>query len=198
MSRHPQIAITGGIGSGKSYVCHILSQKGINVYDCDAAAKRLMATSSELQTELSLAVGEDIFQGGTLQKSKLTKFLLESEANKQTINDIVHPAVAADFLSSGYTWLESAILFEAGFDHRIDFDYIVCVVAPEELRIQRIMSRDGITREQAEKWISCQTPQQAIANKCHFCINNDGTNNLETTIDCILDSIYPNSKHTNI
>lgn len=198
MSRHPQIAITGGIGSGKSYVCHILSQKGINVYDCDAAAKRLMATSSKLQQELSLTVGEDIFVGGALQKPKLTKFLLESEANKQAINDIVHPAVAADFLSSEYTWLESAILFESGFNHRVDFDYIVCVVAPEELRTQRIMSRDGITREQAEKWISCQTPQQAIASKCHFCINNDGTNNLETTIDSILDSIYPNSKHTNI
>ena len=190
MNKHPLIAITGGIGSGKSFVCRLLKQKGIEVYDCDAAAKRLMASDAKLQAELSNVVGCEIFVDGVLQKPLLTKFLLESDTNKQAINDVVHPAVAADFLSSRYSWLESAILFESGFDKRICFDYIVGVTAPVDLRISRIMSRDNISKEQAEMWLRRQTSQQDVANRCNFLIVNDGTTHLATDIDAILEGIY--------
>lgn len=110
-----KIAITGGIGSGKSYVCRLLEQRGIAVYDCDAAAKRLMRTSTTLQQQLKTLVGDAVYSAdGVLQKPVLAEFLLASEANKLAINDIVHPAVATDFATSGQQWLESAILFESG------------------------------------------------------------------------------------
>ena len=90
-------AITGGIGSGKSYVCSKLKDYGIEVYDCDAAAKRLMRTDKSLQNRLSDAVGTEVFPAGQLDKVVLAKFLLSSEANNRIVNSIVHPAVAVDF-----------------------------------------------------------------------------------------------------
>lgn len=83
MNNLPRIAITGGIGSGKSYVCKLLADRGVKVYDCDAAAKRIMATDTALQANLNAVVGEEVFIDGILQKPILAKFLLASEANKQ-------------------------------------------------------------------------------------------------------------------
>lgn len=180
-------AITGGIGSGKSYVCRILESRGISVYDCDAAAKQLMRTSEKLQKELCQLVGQDVFTSdGQLQKRVLADFLLASEANKLALNDVIHPAVAEDFLSSGMTWLESAILFESGFDRRIHFDRVVCVSAPRDVRIQRIMRRDNITAEKAAEWIDTQMAQEEVERRSHFIIVNDGKSNIEQQVDNML------------
>ena len=179
------IAITGGIGSGKSFVCDILRRKGFSVYDCDAAAKRLMATDGELQQRLSQLVGDGVYRNGVLQKSVLAQFILESEANKQAVNDIVHPAVATDYMSSGCQWLESAILFDAGFDRRVPFDIIVGVIAPDEVRTERIMTRDGISRQQAMQWIGCQIPQETVANHCDYIISNGTGDDVEAQVEDI-------------
>lgn len=189
MNNLPRIAITGGIGSGKSYVCKLLADRGIKVYDCDAAAKRIMATDTALQANLNAVVGEEVFIDGILQKPILAKFLLASEANKQAINDVVHPAVAADFIASNYQWLESAILFDAKFNERINFDYIVCVIAPEDVRIERIAQRDGISHEQALQWIKRQMPQEEMEKKADFIIINDGTSNLSAAIKSLLEAV---------
>lgn len=183
------IAITGGIGSGKSFVCDILRRKGFSVYDCDAAAKRLMATNLELQQRLSQLVGDGVYRNGVLQKSVLAQFILESEANKQAVNDIVHPAVATDYMSSGCQWLESAILFDAGFDRRVPFDIIVGVIAPDEVRTERIMTRDGISRQQAMQWIGCQIPQETVANRCDYIISNGNGDDVEAQIEDICKKI---------
>ena len=189
-----KIAITGGIGSGKSYVCRLLEQRGIEVYDCDAAAKRLMRTSDRLQQQLKALVGDAVYSAdGVLQKPVLAEFLLASEANKIAINDIVHPAVADDFAASGKQWLESAILFESGFDRRIAFDHIVCVTAPRPVRIQRIVQRDNITPERAAEWIDVQMSQQEVAQHSDFCIQNDGESDLQAQIDDILRQIAINN-----
>lgn len=183
-------AITGGIGSGKSYVCRMLESRGISVYDCDAAAKRLMRTSEKLQQELRQLVGQDVYTSdGQLQKRVLADFLLTSEANKQALNDVIHPAVAEDFLSSGMTWLESAILFESGFDRRVSFDRVVCVSAPRDVRIQRIMRRDNITAEKAAEWIDTQMAQEEVERRSHFVIVNDGKSDIEQQIDNMLSKI---------
>ena len=179
------IAITGGIGSGKSFVCDILRRRGFGVYDCDAAAKRLMATDKDLQRELSQLVGNGVYSNGVLQKSVLAQFILESEDNKQAVNHIVHPAVAADYLSSGCQWLESAILFDANFDQRVTFDIIIGVVAPDEVRTERIMTRDGISREQALQWIGCQMPQETVARLCDYIISNGTGDDVETQVEDI-------------
>lgn len=190
-----KIAITGGIGAGKSYVCRLLEQRGIAVYDCDAAAKRLMRTSATLQQQLKTLVGNAVYSAdGVLQKPVLAGFLLASEANKLAINDIVHPAVATDFATSGQHWLESAILFESGFDRRIAFDCIVCVTAPREIRIQRIVQRDGITPERAAEWIDVQMSQEEMAERSDFRIHNDGVCDLQVQIDDILKQIAINNQ----
>lgn len=179
-------AITGGIGSGKSYVCRLLALRGIAVYDCDQAAKRLIAQDPDLQRTLKSLVGPTLYANGTLQKSVLAKFLLQSEANKQAIDEAVHPAVARDFQQSGYTWLESAILFDSGFYRRIHFTNTVGVTAPLELRVKRIMARDGITHDKAMEWIGRQWPQDKVTGLCNFIIVNDGKHDLETQINQLL------------
>ena len=95
----------------------------------------------------------------------------------------MHPAVANDFMLSNLQWLESAILFESGFNHRVKFNHVVCVSAPLEMRVRRIMERDSITRESALQWIDRQMPQEEIEKRADFVIVNDGRASLETQID---------------
>lgn len=191
-----KVAITGGIGSGKSYVCRLLAKRGIRVYDCDVAAKRLMREDVQLQQALSELVGSAVYSDGILQKAVLAKFLLASEHNKQAVNNIVHPAVAQDFMTSGYAWLESAILFESQFNERVPFDFIVCVSAPLEVRIRRIMSRDDISREEALDWINRQMTQETVAERSDYVIENDGRKDLEQQIEALLKQIN-NKKNGN-
>ena len=171
--------ITGGIGSGKSYVCKLLAQRGIEVYDCDAAAKRLIRTSLRLRQQLKALIG-------SLDKAAISRFLLASEENQQAVNAIVHPAVFQDFEESGMLWMESAILFESGADKLVD--RVVVVTAPEEIRIERVMQRDGITREKALQWIARQWPQEQVKARADFEIVNDGQADLNSQIERLLTS----------
>ena len=178
-----KIAITGGIGSGKSYVCRILEKQGIKVYDCDAEAKCLMRTDAELQAGLKKLVGEEVYSAdGILQKPVLAQFILTSEANKQAVNDVVHPAVARDFEQSDCEWMESAILFDSGFDRRTHFDKVVCVSAPVAVRLQRIMQRDHISQEKAQQWIDAVMPQEELIARSDYEIVNDGVRDVEAQV----------------
>ena len=189
------IAITGGIGSGKSYVCQLLEKRGIKVYDCDAAAKRLMRTSATLRQQLRQLVGPQVYRGCILQKRVLAEFLLASEANKQAVNEIVHPAVARDFIESDYQWLESAILFDSGFHRRVPFSFVVCVSAPEAVRVQRIMARDGISEAKALEWIHRQMPQEQVEGLSNFVIHNDGVVPLEPQVDHLIHQLDSLPQH---
>ena len=184
-----KIAITGGIGAGKSYVCQCLRSRGIDVFDCDAAAKRLMRTSATLQAALRKLVGDDVFSHDAqpvLNKSLLASFLLASDSHRQALNDLVHPAVAADFIRSGSEWLECAIFFDSGFHKRVPIERVVCVTAPLELRIQRVMARDGISRDKTLEWIHRQLPQEDVLRCSDFEIVNDGTADVSRQIDDLL------------
>ena len=187
-----KIVITGGIGSGKSYVCRILEKQGIRVYDCDAEAKRLMRTDAELQTGLKQLVGEEVYSAdGILQKPVLAQFILTSEANKQAVNDVVHPAVARDFEQSDCEWMESAILFDSGFDRRTHFDKVVCVSAPVGVRLQRIMQRDHISQEKAQQWIDAVMPQEELIARSDYEIVNDGERDVEAQVVHLLNLLNP-------
>ena len=166
--------ITGGIGAGKSYVCKLLKARGIEVYDCDAAAKRLIRTSASLQEQLRQLVG-------SLDKAAISRFLLASESNQQAINALIHPAVFRDFEQSGMQWMESAILYESGAYRLVD--RVIVVTAPEEVRIRRIMNRDGITREKAIKWIQRQWPQDEIRRRADYEIVNDGQSDIGSQLE---------------
>lgn len=182
-----KIAVTGGIGSGKSFVCSKLEQRGFKIYNCDDAAKRIIASSEKVKNELIKAVGEDAFLNGKLNKSVLTAFLLKNDDNAKVINGIVHPAVAEDFIKSGDNWMECAILFSSGFDRLVD--KTICVTAPAEVRINRIMQRDNISRQRAEEWINKQMPQEELVTLCDYEIVNDGLADLDVRINQILKSL---------
>ncbi len=172
--------ITGGIGSGKSYICRRLEARGITVYDCDSAAKRLIRTSPRLQKQIIALVG-------SLDKAAMSRFLLASEANQQAMNAIVHPAVFQDFQQSGIDWMESAILYESGISRLVDS--VVVVTAPLEVRIQRVMQRDGISREKVLEWMERQWPQEALRQRADFEIVNDGITDVDEQIDRLLKTI---------
>ena len=175
-----KVGITGGIGSGKSYVCKHLQQHGITVYDCDSAAKRLIRTSPTLQKQIISLVG-------SLDKAAMSRFLLASEANQQAMNAIIHPAVFQDFETSGMQWMESAILYESGANRLVD--KVVVVTAPQEVRIQRIIERDGITREKALQWIARQWSQDKVMKQADYEIVNDGEADIDRQIELLLESL---------
>ena len=168
------IALTGGIGTGKSFVAKILQQKGIEVFDCDRSAKKLMRENEEVKQKIVDLVGKEAYQNDVLNKALLAKFLLASPQNATALNEIVHPAVAKDFENS---------------DKRIDIDFVVCVSAPLETRISRIMKRDNITREAALQWITKQLNQDEVIAKADFELVNDGIKDVEIQLNEILSKI---------
>lgn len=174
-----RIGITGGIGSGKSYVCHILAQQlGVPFYDCDREAKRLMHASPELRQQLQALVGAEVYDAdGQLDKAVMSRYLFADAAHAARVNAIVHPAVKADFLAwaarqTTDVLMESAILVEAGFREVVDT--LIVVEAPLELRIRRAMQRDGASREQVEARIRQQLPAEELRKQADFIIINDG------------------------
>jgi len=180
------LGITGGIGSGKSYVSALLRQHfGIPVYDCDAEAKRLTATDPEIRRKLIRLVGSEVFDGQTLNKQVLADYLFSDSEHASKVNAIIHPAVLRDFeewaqgsLSPrGEVWrgavgLESAILFESGFNKFVD--KVLFVDAPEEVRLHRAMQRDTATEEQVRARMKMQHPE-LYRQQADFVIDNTAT-----------------------
>ena len=198
-----KIGITGGIGSGKSYVCRLLEQRGYTVYDCDSAAKRLIRTSPFIRRRLTALIGPETYfkesgdrsqESGEyiLNKKAVAEFLLKSEENARAIDRIVHPAVFRDFIESGMEWMESAIIYESGIYRLVD--RVIAVTAPEELRIQRVIARDEISREKVLEWMSRQLPQEEVRQRADFEIVNDGQADINRQLDDILGKIYHISK----
>ena len=181
-----KIGITGGIGSGKSYVCRHLQACGYEVFDCDSSAKYLMRNSTEVRQQLTDLIGPDTYKAdGTLNKAAVADFLLASPKNAKAINAIVHPAVFEAFRQSGLDFIESAILFESGANVLVD--KVIAVIAPKEIRLQRVMERDGISREQALQWMSRQQTQSKVISKSDFIVVNDGVTNIDKQIRKILE-----------
>lgn len=181
-----KIGIAGGIGSGKSYVCQHLRQRGFEVYDCDKAAKRLIRTSPEIREQLTALIGPTTYgEDGTLNKAAVAQYLLASEENAQAIDAIVHPAVFRDFEESGLDWLESAIMYESGI-YRL-MDRVIVVTAPLEIRINRVMKRDHISRQKVLEWMGRQLPQEEVVSRADFELVNDGVANIEQQLNQIIE-----------
>ena len=181
-SRHPGqicLGITGGIGSGKSYVAQMLQARwDVPVYDCDSEAKRLTAESDDIRTALTQLVGDHLWQQGQMQKPVLAAYLFASPEHAAQVNAIIHPAVRRDFLCwadahsrSPVVAIESAILCESGFHTLVDS--ILLVDAPLEVRLQRAMLRDGASRQQVMARMARQDSAQA-RQLARFTVINDG------------------------
>lgn len=188
-----KIGITGGIGTGKSYVCKRLTELyGIEVYDCDTEAKILMRTSPVIKQKLTELIGPDVYVNGELNKTVLTQYLLQSEYNANAINLIVHPVVFKDFEESEKACMESAILYESGADKLVD--KVIVVSAPEDVRIQRVMSRDNISRKKVLQWMQRQWSQEDVIKRADYEIINDGKTDIDNQLKIIFEQIKNNLK----
>lgn len=183
----PRVAVTGGIGSGKSFVCQRLIDRGIEVFNCDDVAKKLMREQVSLQQRLALLVGPGLYQDGVLNKAVMARFILASEENARQVDAVVHPAVAQAFLDSGVQWMECALLFESGFDRLVDI--AIYVDAPLETRIERVMRRDHIDRAKTLEWMARQMDPAEARDRSHYVILNDGNSDIDRQLNNIIKHI---------
>lgn len=182
-----KVGITGGIGSGKSTVSRILEECGVAVYTSDDRAKELMSSSPELRAKIIEAFGAEAYDGDRLNRAYLAQRIFNDPTALATLNSIVHPAVMDDFdswaeqQSGSYVVLESAILFEANLDNRVDC--VVSVLAPEELRIERAMQRDGASREDVVSRIANQISDDERTERSKYAIVNISLDDLQEDVE---------------
>ena len=181
-----KVGITGGIGSGKSTVCRLFAARGVAVYDCDAAAKRLMAEDEALKGAIVARFGEACYCDGMLNRSYLAEQIFGSDEAREALNGLVHPAVIADFerwaeeQAGEYVVLESAILFVAGLERHLD--YVVAILAPKPLRLERAMKRDDAQREQIEARMATQLDDDTLCAKADLSLVNIFEEELEQQV----------------
>lgn len=157
-----KVGLTGGIGSGKSVISRMFAMLGVAVYDTDAAAKRLMEADRRVVEAVTVLFGSDVFRDGKLDRAALAGIVFGDNDALKALESIIHPVVNEDFLrwavdagsDAGYVIAESAILFESGMNAVMDFT--VTVSAPEELRLQRAVKRDGVAAEKIRERMACQ------------------------------------------
>ncbi len=182
-----KVAITGGIGSGKSKVVELLAQRGVAAYDSDSRAKALMASSPELREQIIECFGSEAYDGKEVNRRYLAERVFNDKEALAKLNAIVHPAVMADFErwaeceEGNYVVMESAILFEAGLEG--SFDATVSVMAPEELRLERAMKRDGATEEQIRERMRNQLSDEERCDRSTFAIVNIELDDLEDDVE---------------
>lgn len=172
--------ITGGIGSGKSTVCRVFEQLGVPVYYADDRAKWLMANT--LREPLTALFGEQTWLAdGTLDRAYLARQIFGSPELLARMNALVHPAVYkdgdrwhADQMAAGaaYTLKEAALHYESG--GYVHMDRMIVVTAPEELRIRRVVARDGVAPEAVRARMEHQLPESEKVARADFIIYNDG------------------------
>lgn len=182
-----KIGVTGGIGSGKSTVCELLRDRGVAVYDSDSRAKQLMAESEALREQLIAAFGAECYNAEGLDRAFLASKVFGNEEALQQLNSIVHPAVRADFQAwaeqqqSPYVVLESAILFEAGFEPEVDAT--LAVMAPMPMRLERTMARDGVDKESVMRRMEHQLSDDELHRRASRTIVNINREYLEGDIE---------------
>ena len=182
-----KIGVTGGIGSGKSTVCELLRDRGVAVYDSDSRAKQLMTESEALREQLIAAFGAECYNAESLNRAFLASKVFGNEEALQQLNSIVHPAVRADFQAwaeqqqSPYVVLESAILFEAGFETEVDAT--LAVMAPMPMRLERTMARDGVDKESVMRRMEHQLSDDELHRRASRTIVNINREYLEGDIE---------------
>lgn len=171
-----KVAITGGIGTGKTTILSMFADKGIPVFNSDEIAREIMNTNPLLKNEIITAFGNKAYDKNKLNKKYLSNVVFNNETLLKKINSIVHPYVADEFNSwikkqdSKYIIYESAIIFEnqgEGF-----FDKIICVTAPEDDIISRVMKRNNFSKDKIKSIINRQLPNEAKIQKSDYVIEN--------------------------
>lgn len=178
-----KIGITGGIGSGKSTVSAAFVFLGVPYYPSDQRAKWLMNNKPDLIRKIQKIFGEQAYDKEGLNRKWIAQKVFANPSLLQELNQIVHPAVEKDYeefcelhKNAPYTLKEAAILFESGSYKGLD--KIILVVSPLELRIQRVMQRDSLSREEVLKRIQNQLSDEEKISKSDYVIQNDGEHSI--------------------
>ncbi len=200
-----KVGITGGIGSGKTTVCKYFEKLGIPVYYADEEAKKIMTKDPVVKKQLLEQFGKMVYlDNGELNKSFLRKRIFEDPISKKIIEEIVHPKVAENtqewfqtYAHFPYALKEAALLIESGA--YLELDKIIYVKAPKSLRIQWLMQRDNLTKDEINKRFKSQMPENKKIKYTDFIIENDGVKNLAQqvlNIDKILKSLSLSLTHS--
>ena len=184
------IAITGGIGSGKSVVSRLVKVMGYEVYDCDSRAKALMTEDSMVRQQLAEAFGEETYlDDGSLNRAHLSAAAFGDPTALTRLNAIVHPATATDLISwadeqadAGATvaFVETALLRTSGLDRVVD--EVWHVTASDQVRIDRVMARSGLTADQVKERMAAQRDEEAPADGEQVLVNDNVTELLPQVI----------------
>jgi len=172
------IGLTGGIGSGKTTVAGIFQSLGIAVFNADNEALALYSEDASLLREVAEMFGKEVLNSdGTLNRRMLASIVFGDEVALNKLNTLVHPRVANRFIQwknqqrSSIVLRESAILFESG--SYSDCDAVIVVSAPEKLRVERVMKRSALTKEEVEARMARQWPQSELQAQADWIIVND-------------------------
>ncbi len=174
-----RIGLTGNMGSGKSTIARIFEVLRVPVFYSDDVARQLYQRN-DVEKELALLFPDnDFYKNGIFQKSELSALVFSNPESLQKINQLIHPLVeqefqlwVIDYKHEPYVVQESAIIFENSLQHR--FKSVVHVSAPLEIRLQRIMNRDHLEKNQVEARMSNQLPEESKRSLADFVIENDG------------------------
>lgn len=185
-----RIGITGGIGAGKSLVAEIIKAMGYPVYNSDERAKELTESNPKIKEGLIHLFGEEIYQNDTLNKFALAQAIFSDESLREKVNALIHPIVREDFnlwtlaQNNSLVFNESAILFETrSFKN---FDAIILVYAPKELRIKRIMKRDNCSENEVLKRMNSQFSDEEKYQLTEFRVLNDEQTPLLVQVEKII------------
>ncbi|MDD2484064.1 MAG: dephospho-CoA kinase [Eubacteriales bacterium] len=176
-----RIGLTGGIGSGKSTVSRYLMEKGYPVLDADEIAKELLSAGSETLMELKEAFGEKtLLPDGTLDRKYVADLVFSDSSKKAILDKITHGKVLEEILlrasrlgEDAIVFIDAALLFEAGIDKYVDETWVVD--AGDDVRIQRVMDRDGLSKAEIQKRINNQMNRRDRLKKANYVLDNSGS-----------------------
>lgn len=173
-----RVGLTGGIGSGKTTVARVLEQSDVPVYYTDERGRWLSDNDPGVILKIKSLFGEEAYTGGELNRPFIAGKVFSDNLLLERLNGIVHPAVredyrawAAEHSEAPYTVLESAILFESGFDAEVE--KVIVVTAPEALRIERVMRRDGSDEASVRARIAAQMEEEERIARADFVLLAD-------------------------
>ena len=188
-----KVGITGGIGSGKSMVCRILESMGYPVFYSDDAARELSDSDPVIRKQLTKIFGKEVYTDSGLNRPFLAAQIFADETLRQQVNNIIHPRVREAYTEfvqnqdSALVFNEAAILIETGAYK--NFDAIVLVTAPTEVRIERVRNRDKASREAVKQRIEKQwSDDQKVPYASHVIVN-DGEQPLLSQIEKMIDHL---------
>lgn len=173
-----RIGLTGGIGSGKSYISDIFRHLGVKVFNSDDIAKGILDNNSEVRLKLSNLFGEGIYIDGKFNRQDAAKRVFTDGKLLNKMNAIVHPEVLSNFNSWAdshsvlpYVLKEAAIIFESGADKLLDA--VINISAPEEMRVRRVMIRDDVSRNEVMARMGHQWSEKKRIGMADFVLVND-------------------------